>query len=84
LVAALGGVDPNALLNQANPMLLQQLAANNQLNLLGNDNSLLIKDKINDLFEQAKKEEEKRRKLEEEYQMRVSFRIYLFLINKLD
>ncbi len=65
-------------------MLLQQLAANNQLNLLGNDNSLLIKDKINDLFEQAKKEEEKRRKLEEEYQMRVSFRIYLFLINKLD
>ena len=64
-------------------MLLQQLAANNQLNLLGNDNSLLIKDKINDLFEQAKKEEEKRRKLEEEYQMRVSFRIYLFLINKL-
>ena len=84
MVAALGGVDPNALLNQANPMLLQQLAANNQLNLLGNDNSLLIKDKINDLFEQAKKEEEKRRKLEEEYQMRVSFRIYLFLINKLD
>lgn len=65
-------------------MLLQQLAANNQLNLLGNDNSLLIKDKINDLFEQAKKEEEKRRKLEEEYQMRVSSRIYLFLINKLD
>ena len=73
MVAALGGVDPNALLNQANPMLLQQLTANNQLNLLGNDNTLLIKDKINDLFEQAKKEEEKRRKLEEEYQLRVSF-----------
>ncbi len=54
-------------------MLLQQLTATNQLNLLGNDNSVLIKDKINDLFEQAKKEEEKRRKLEEEYQMRVSF-----------
>jgi hypothetical protein len=54
-------------------LLLQQLTATNQLNLLGNDNSVLIKDKINDLFEQAKKEEEKRRKLEEEYQMRVSF-----------
>jgi hypothetical protein len=58
-------------------MLLQQLTANNQLNLLGNDNSLLIKDKINDLFEQAKKEEEKRRKLEEEYQIRVGYAFIL-------
>jgi hypothetical protein len=58
-------------------MLLQQLTASNQLNLLGNDNSLLIKDKINDLFEQAKKEEDKRRKLEEEYQIRVGYAFIL-------
>ena len=53
--------------------LAQQLAASglggNNIQMLNESN---IKDKLHALFEQTKREEEKRRKLEEEYQLKVS------------
>jgi hypothetical protein len=68
LAAMMGGVDSVT----AAAILAQQLSANNgqnaQFQML---NDALIKDKIQALFEQTKKEEERKRKLEEEYQLKV-------------
>lgn len=49
---------------------LNQINNNTSLQML-NENSVVIKDKIQALFEQTKKEEERRRKLEDEYQVKV-------------
>ena len=49
---------------------LNQINNNTSLQML-NENSVIIKDKIQALFEQTKKEEERRRKLEDEYQVKV-------------
>ena len=70
LAAMIAGVDSAT----AAAILAQQLtnsgANPNQFQML-NDN--LIKNKIQVLFEQTKKEEERKRKMEEEYQLKVDF-----------
>ena len=68
LAAMMGGVDSVT----AAALIAQQLQANNgqnaQFQML---NDALIKDKIQALFEQTKKEEERKRKMEEEYHLKV-------------
>jgi len=68
LAAMMGGVDSVT----AAAIIAQQLSANNGQNAqFPMFNEALIKDKIQALFEQTKKEEERKRKLEEEYQLKV-------------
>ena len=57
--------------------LAQQLAAASLAGNMQMLNENNIKEKLHALFEQTKREEEKRRKLEEEYQMKVSLDLLL-------
>ncbi len=62
------------------PLSLQKSNDNNNNAMQILNENMMIKDKIQALFEQTKKEEEKRRKLEEDYKLRVSFYLRYWLV----